>query len=164
MEIYKYVIKISKFADMKKITSIFLLIIISFSSCESDLDINSEWEEVTVVFGLLDQSKEKQYIRINKAFLGDESLCYQTRLADSLNFSPQNLEVKIERVSTLGNVLDSRILVDTVMLKDSGTFTNDNNIIYTFDTDDFLKEDKLYYLTITHKNTGKVVSKNKSYS
>ena len=30
---------------MKKITSI-LLIIISFSSCESDLDINSEWEEV----------------------------------------------------------------------------------------------------------------------
>ena len=44
------------------------------------------------------------------------------RLLDSLNFSPQNLEVKIERVSTLGNVLDSRILVDTVMLKDSGTF------------------------------------------
>ena len=41
-----------------------------FSSCESDLDINSKWEEVTVVFGLLDQSQEKQYIRINKAFLG----------------------------------------------------------------------------------------------
>ena len=68
MQIYKYVVKISKFADMKKITSIFLLIIILFSSCESDLDINSEWEEVTVVFGLLDQSKEKQYIRINKSF------------------------------------------------------------------------------------------------
>ena len=66
MQIYKYVIKISKFADMKKITSIFLLIIVSFSSCESDLDINSEWEQVTVVFGLLDQSQEKQYIRINK--------------------------------------------------------------------------------------------------
>ena len=44
------------------------------------------------------------------------------------------------------------------MLKDSGTFANDNNIVYTFDTDDFLKEDKLYHLTITHKNTGKVVT------
>ena len=59
---------------MKKITSIFLLIIVSFSSCESDLDINSEWEEITVVFGLLNQNQEKQYIRINKTFLGDESL------------------------------------------------------------------------------------------
>ena len=158
MQIYKYVIKISKFADMKKITSIFLLIIVSFSSCESDLDINSEWEEVTVVFGLLDQSQEKQYIRINKAFLGDESAYVMAEIADSLNFSPENLEVKIERVSTLGNVLDTKILIDTVMPKDTGTFASDNNIVYTFDTDDFLKEDKLYHLTITHKNTGRVVS------
>ena len=158
MQIYKYVIKISKFANMKKITSIFLLIILSFSSCESDLDINSEWEEVTVVFGLLDQSQEKQYLRINRAFLGDESAYVMAQISDSLNFLPQNLEVKIERVSTLGNVLDTRILVDTVMLKDSGTFASDNNIVYTFDTDDFLKEDKLYYLTITHKNTGNIVS------
>ena len=44
------------------------------------------------------------------------------QISDSLNFFPENLEVKIERVSTLGNVLDTRILVDTVMLKDSGTF------------------------------------------
>tara|TARA_B100000674_G_scaffold209195_1_gene171208 strand:- start:520 stop:1563 length:1044 start_codon:yes stop_codon:yes gene_type:complete len=160
MQIYKYVIKISKFAIMKKITSIFLLIIVSFSSCESDLDINSEWEQVTVVFGLLDQSQEKQYIRINKAFLGTESAYVMAQIADSLNFSPQNLEVKIERVSTLGDVKDTRILVDTVMLKESGTFASDNNIIYTFDTDDFLKTDnnQSYHLTITHKNTGKVIT------
>ena len=160
MQIYKYVIKISKFAVMKKITSIFLLIIVFFSSCESDLDINSEWEEITVVFGLLNQNQEKQYIRINKAFLGDESAYLMAQVADSLNFSPQNIEVKIERVSTLEVVEDTRVLVDTVMLKDSGTFASDNNIVYTFDTDDFLKTDnnQSYHLTITHKNTGKVIT------
>ena len=73
MQIYKYVIKISNFASMKKITFIFLLTSLLFTSCESDFDINADWEEVTVVFGLLDQSQEKQFIRINKAFLGNES-------------------------------------------------------------------------------------------
>ena len=44
------------------------------------------------------------------------------------------------------------------MLKDPGTFASDDNIVYTFDTYDFLIEDKLYHLTITHKNTGKIVT------
>lgn len=159
MQIYKYVIKISKFAAMKKLTSIFLLIIVFFSSCESDLDINSEWEEVTVVFGLLNQNQDKQYIRINKAFLGDQSAYVMAQISDSLNFSPENLEVKIEKtVPNSTVVIDTRILVDTVMFKDSGTFASDNNIVYTFDTDDFLTEGKSYNLTITHKNTGNVIS------
>ena len=46
----------------------------------------------------------------------------------------------------MGNVEDTRILVDTVMLKDSGTFASDNNILYTFDTDDFLKTEIINYI------------------
>ena len=160
MQIYKYVIKISKFAVMKKITALFLLIIVAFSSCETDLDINTDWEEVTVVFGLLDQSQEKQYIRINKAFLGDENAYVMASVADSLNFNPENLEVKIERVSPTGNILATKILTDTLMLKDSGMFASDNNIIYTFDTDDFLIENKNYVLSIKNLKNGNVVSAN----
>tara|TARA_B100001287_G_scaffold50766_1_gene39778 strand:- start:1500 stop:2540 length:1041 start_codon:yes stop_codon:yes gene_type:complete len=158
MQIYKYVIKISNFATMKKITLILLLTSLLFTSCESDFDINADWEEVTVIFGLLDQSQEKQFIRINKAFLGNESAYLMAQEADSLNFNPENLEVKIDKVSSLGNVIDSRILDTTVLHKEEGIFADDNNIIYTFENDDFLKEDKEYFLTITHKNTGKVVT------
>ncbi len=57
MQIYKYVIKISKFADMKKITSLFLLIVILFSACETEFNVNADWEEVTVVYGFLDQGQ-----------------------------------------------------------------------------------------------------------
>ena len=69
MQIYKYVIKISKFAVMKKIISLFLIILTVFSSCETEFNVNADWKEVTVIYGLLDQSQDKQYIRINKAFL-----------------------------------------------------------------------------------------------
>ena len=42
--------------------------------------------------------------------------------ADSLNFNPENLEVKIDKVSSLGNIIDSRILDTTILLKEEGTF------------------------------------------
>jgi len=158
MQIYKYVIKISKFADMKKITTIFILLLTVFSSCETELDINAEWEEIMVVYGLLDQSQEKQYIRINKAFLGEESAYLMASVADSLNFNPNNIEVKLDKVSNFGVVLDTKILTDTIMYKEDGTFASENNIIYTFDTDNFLNQEKEYVLTITNLTTGDVVS------
>ena len=91
--------KLSKLAPMKKITLLFILIISLVTSCETDFDLNSEWEEVMIVFGLLDQSQDKQYIRINKAFLGEESVSVMASVADSLNYDPSDLEVKIQRLS-----------------------------------------------------------------
>ena len=158
MQIYKYVIKISKFAPMKKITSLLFLIIVLITSCETDFDVNAEWEEITVVFGLLDQSQEKQYIRINKVFLGEESVNVMASFSDSLNYDPQNLEVKIQRVSDDNTVLGERILTDTIMYKEDGMFATENNIIYVFDTDYFLQEDKNYILTVTNLKSGKIIT------
>ena len=158
MQIYKYVIKISKFATMKNITLLFLLFSIVFSSCETDFNVNADWEEVTVVFGLLDQSQDKQYIRINKAFLGNEDAFVMAAVSDSLNYNPENLEVKLEKLSNSASVLETKILTDTIMYKEDGMFATDNNIIYVFDTDGFLNEEKQYLLTITNKVSGKVIS------
>tara|TARA_B110000495_G_C22950524_1_gene556646 strand:+ start:7 stop:1044 length:1038 start_codon:yes stop_codon:yes gene_type:complete len=159
MQIYKYVIKISKFADMKKITFLFLLSSILFSSCETDFTVNSDWKEVTVVYGLLDQNEDKQYIRINKAFLGNENAYVMASVADSINYNPNNLEVKIEKLSASGNVLLTKILTDTIHVKkEDGLFSTDENIIYVFDTDNFLNEEKEYKLTITNKISGNIVS------
>ena len=143
---------------MKKITFLFLLSSILFSSCETDFNVNADWKEVTVVYGLLDQSQEKQYIRINKAFLGNENAYVMASVADSINYNPNNLEVKIEKLSASGNVLATKILTDTIMFKEDGLFSVEENIIYVFDTDNFLNEEKEYKLTITNKNSGNIIS------
>ncbi|HJM16760.1 MAG TPA: hypothetical protein QF851_04835, partial [Flavobacteriales bacterium] len=110
---------------MKKITTLFGLFLLLFISCETDFNVNAEWEEVTVVFGLLDQTQDKQYIRINKAFLGNASASDMASVADSLNYIPYNysdstgeLQVKIEKISASGNVLETKILKDTIMFKE----------------------------------------------
>jgi len=158
MQIYKYVIKISKFANMKKLTFLFLLSSILFSSCETDFNVNADWKEVTVVYGLLDQNEDKQYIRINKAFLGNENAYVMASVTDSVNYNPNNLEVKIEKLSASGNVLETKMLTDTIMFKEDGLFSVEENIIYLFDTDNFLNEEKEYKLTITNKISGNIIS------
>ena len=143
---------------MKKITSLFLLVLTLFSSCETAFNVNADWKEVTVVYGLLDQSQDKQYIRINKAFLGNENAYVMASVADSINYNPNNLEVKIEKLSASGNVLATKILTDTIMFKEDGLFSVEENIIYVFDTDNFLNEEKEYKLTITNLVSGNIIS------
>ena len=54
---------------MKKIYLILSVFTIVFIACETDFDVNHTWEEVTVVYGLLDagDGKELQQIKISKA-------------------------------------------------------------------------------------------------
>ena len=143
---------------MKKLTFLFLLSSILFSSCETDFNVNADWKEVTVVYSLLDQNEDKQYIRINKAFLGNENAYVMASVADSLNYNPNNLEVKIDKLSASGNVLETKILTDTIIFKEDGLFSVEENIIYVFDTDNFLNEEKEYKLTISNLVSGNIIS------
>ena len=83
---------------MKKIAIFLLLISVFFMACETDFEVNASWKEVTVVYGLLDQSQQQQYIKINKAYLGEGDALQMASVADSSNYNPEDLEVKIFKV------------------------------------------------------------------
>ena len=151
---------------MKKIYLILSVFAIAFTSCETNFDVNAEWEEVTVVYGLLDAGDDHktQLIKINKAFLGKMDALQMAQYADSINFNPNNLDVNIYRIKN-GSIIDSIALDTTIIIKDSlanngeaGFFSIDNNIIYTFENDNFLKSDSEYELLIKNNLTGNEVS------
>ena len=128
-------IKINKFAYMK-FHYLFFLFIILFSSCETDFDVNAQWEEVTIVYGLIDPNIEDQLIKINKAFLGEGDALQMASIADSSNYNPSDLLVRIHRIRQQAfnqyDTISSVTLNDTILDKDDGLFSTDNNIIYTF--------------------------------
>ena len=161
MQIYKYVIKISKFADMKKSILIIPLLVTLLLSCETDFNVNAEWKEVTVVFGLLDQSQDTQYIRINKAFLGNENADNMAMISDSIHYDPSILDVKMYKVSSQSNILDSISLIAQIREKDEGMFATEGNIIYAFPTNNnFLVDNKEYNLVINNIESGNRVTGN----
>jgi hypothetical protein len=134
-------------------------------SCETDFNVNADWKEVTILYGLLDQNSETQFIKINKAFLGQDDALAMASISDSSNFNPDDLLVKIHKLKqsnfcSFDTLPDYRILSDTVVIKDEGLFPTDNNIIYTFSDSLFLSNDFTYLITVENITTGNLVSAN----
>lgn len=143
---------------MKKKYLLFSVFALLFTACETDFDVNAQWEETTTVYGLLDVSKDIQYIKINKAFLGDRDALEIASISDSINFIPDNMTVKIHElgVSDTNWTINLR---DTILEKDDGLFAADNNIVYFFDASDIsFSNNKKYVITIENKQSGNLVS------
>ena len=145
---------------MKKIYLIFSFFILGFTSCETDFNVNATWEEVTVVYALLDagEGEEVQQIKISKAFLGNMDALQMAQYADSINFGEGELDVKVIRVKNNGNT-DTITLLEVPTVRDEGDF-NDSIMMYTFENkDDFLNTNyAIYKLLIKNTITGNVVS------
>ena len=131
---------------MKRIYLLFIIIIII--GCDTDFDVNSDWKETTVVYGLLNASLDTQYIRINKGYLGNMSAIDMAQYSDSIHFNPDHLKVELHKLQFDDTLIS--ISLDTVIVdKEEGLFANDNNIVYEALTpSNFLRSDRQYVLTI----------------
>ncbi|MDB9910028.1 hypothetical protein OAC83_00230 [Flavobacteriales bacterium] len=143
---------------MKKIYLLVSVFTIIFTSCDTDFDVNAEWEEVTVVYGLLDAGDEMktQQIKISKAFLGKMDALQMAQYADSINFDQGELAVKVIRVKNNG-IRDTITLDEVPTLRNVGVF-NDSIIVYTFENNNFLNSNFEYELLIKNNITGNEVS------
>ena len=152
---------------MKKIYLILSVFAIVFTACETDFDVNADWEETTVVFGLLDAAKDTQFIKISKAFLGEADALQMAQNSDSINFNKGELDVKITRINNNGST-DTIMLNEVRTLRDEGYF-NDSIVMYTFENfefqfnslnqyTNFLNSNSEYELLIKNNITGNSVS------
>jgi len=85
----------SNLKTMKKYTIHFLLLLslILAISCEDDIDLNADYKNITIVYGLLDPVADTNFIRINKAFLGGDA--YANILIPDCTQYNQELDVRI---------------------------------------------------------------------
>ena len=123
---------------MKKIYLIFSVFAIVFIACETDFDVNNTWEEVVVVYGLLDagEGKELQQIKISKAFLGNMDALQMAQYADSINLDTNDLDVRIFRIKN-NNAIDTVVLSAGEIIREGDLF-NDTIMIYEFINNNFL--------------------------
>lgn len=143
---------------MKNIYLILGVFTMLFSACETDFDVNSEWEETTVVFGLLDASDENQLqkIKISKAFLGNMDAYQMAQYADSINYGVNELDVKIYKWN-FNQIQDSVELIAVPTYRDGEIFY-DSIIMYQFVNDNFLKKGFDYELIVKNNESGNIVT------
>jgi hypothetical protein len=116
---------------MKKLLILILpfLMVLYIVSCEEDFDINAPYQDITVVYGLIDQGQDSIFLKINKAFLGDGDVMEMAKIEDSSVYIT-DLNAFIEEWN--GESLMRSYSLDTVTInnKEEGTFYNPYQIIY----------------------------------
>ncbi len=142
------------------IVSITLLL----SACSTDLDVIGDYKETLVVYGLLDQAQDTQYVKINKAFLGAGDAYTYAQIKDSTQFV-NALSVVINRIKNGVTIGTATLLPTPNKPKDPGIFysLDQTNAIYSFVNKvgagvNFLNTDSEYELVVTNSETGTVVT------
>lgn len=147
---------------MKQILSVLIIITLFFTSCTTEFDVIDEWQDITVVYCLLNQNDTVHYAKIEKAFLGTADAYDMAQISDSLYY--KNLTVWLKKLGTDNVVIDSFLLEKTTEIqKDSvdangnpGIFAYDNNVLYKTNTS--LSPAYKYKLVVENNETGKIVS------
>src|SRR6478672_336792 len=85
---------------MKYCVLAFLTLAVLLSSCSTDFDIAADYEEVMLVYGILDAREPVQYVRVQRGFLDKErsALDFSSN-PDSIFYPVEQLEVKLVRIS-----------------------------------------------------------------
>lgn len=108
-----------------------LLVALGFlSSCDENIDLTAPYKDITIVYGLLDHQEDTNWVRIEKAFLGDDDALLYAVIPDSLYY-PASLQAYILGFDAGGTQMDSILLERIVdpFQKDSGIFAYTNNTI-----------------------------------
>jgi hypothetical protein len=136
---------------LKKILFCLLVIPLLLTSCKNDLDIIGEWKEVAIVYGLLDPGEEVNYVRVQKAFLGEGNAMIMAQQHDSIYYG-EEVTVVLERRRN-GQLLSTIIMErDTTTDKDPGTFTTQGHVVYK--TSEKIFTDSDYSLIVHNEKSG----------
>ena len=126
---------------MKKIHFIIILslFITIFASCSTDVDLYAEYQDIPIVYAMLNPKVDTNYVKITRAFCGTNDDPINAKevalIADSSNY-PFKLDARIiESKCTHGSHYEPTgrvIALDTITLhdKEAGTFYSPNQTFY----------------------------------
>ena len=124
---------------MKKVFEAIIILLI-VSSCETDFNIEASEKEIPVVYGVLNVSEPKQYIRVQRAFLSKGgNVADLSKDPDILYYSEGRAILTV--TGTGRTILGKRINTEDIGIKrDSGFFAESPNILYEFETKEWLSK------------------------
>ncbi|MFH1296433.1 MAG: hypothetical protein ABIJ04_04065 [Bacteroidota bacterium] len=120
---------------MRFLRILLLLLIPGFLlfSCKKELNLNADWKDVTIVYGILNQLDSAHYIKVTKAFLGPGNALEYAQIPDSSNYL-MKLNVTLEAWSGSNLIAVYPFDTTTISTKDTGIFYFPNQLLYVNDS------------------------------
>lgn len=122
--------------------------------CDNDINVNAPFEETTVIYAALDGGTSVNYVRVTRAYLGEEGIYGGNDIGDSLYYD--SLDVRLIGRNSSGIIAQEIIGVkDNSVTLDDGFFTADGYAAYRFNGN--LNDEYRYQVKVTRPD-GVVVS------
>ena len=114
-----------------------LLLILLFSNCSTDFELEADWQDIPVVYGFISVQDTAHYLRVEKAFLergGDARAIAQ--FADSLYYDVADISVRLEKTQT-GQVYELERVDGNLegYPREEGPFAQSPNYLYKIKAD-----------------------------
>lgn len=138
--------------NLSKSVLIFSIFLLPFLfSCEEDFEVNAPWEEITILYGLLDLQDSVQYIRVQRAYQNTDGVTAQevAAIKDSI-YHTDSLEVRL--LSSRGSTYD--LIPVARNDKAPGMFSNPDHYLYRTPPGMQLEEDATYRVEVTNLESG----------
>lgn len=127
-------------------------------SCETEVQVNAPFDDIPVVYGLLDITDTIHYIKVNKTFLGEGDANLMATIRDSSEY--EDIKVTVKRVNQFdGNKFDREYLLEEVEVtnKEEGLFYGPEQTVFAFEESALSAENK-YLLEIDIDNGRKIIT------
>lgn len=122
---------------MKNVVEIILVLLVIYS-CETDFDIEAGEREIPVIYGVLNVTEPKQYIRVQRAFLSRGGNVLDLSKDPNILYYADGKAV-LTVTGTGKTAVGKRINAEDIGIKrDNGLFAESPNILYEFDTKDWM--------------------------
>lgn len=115
---------------MKKIVYLLSCLSIILQSCETDINISDQWENIPVIYSILDPKDTIHYIRVNRVFSGNASGYEMASHADSLIYNA-DLNVTV-RVKDEANTHIKTLIFNKMYLKKDSVNAS-GNVVFAVD-------------------------------
>lgn len=124
-----------------------LLTLATVISCDNEVKINDDWEDVTVVYALLDPAADTNWVRIERGYLGNAPAAASFDSPDSLYY--ENINAYLLEYNSNGNLVGDTIFLerdDSNRQREEGTFTSSGYRIYR--TQESINYESTYELNV----------------
>lgn len=136
----------------KLIQGVFCLFLSAYFtvSCSNELEVNADWKEIGIAYCLLDKRDSVQYVKLNKAYLNNETNALDlAQVEDSIFFDDNDIIVEIGVNNNYTQL--ERIRIND---KDDGIFASPGAYIYKTPSGFEIIDSRIYKLRIRNTRTG----------
>lgn len=135
---------------MRKITSLCVLCAVFLTACENEIDITADYEQLSVLYALLDPAADTNYVRVQRGYLTDQDPQSAVGNPDSLYYDSADIDVFLREYAPSSEdvVSETPLIFDNSVPLDSGKFTTEGHHLYRIPSQVNLQSDREYEVVV----------------